>query len=211
MYRYKGLALLWIVYFFAILFVGWGSQEISYHFDEIAVVNTTQSWASFLTCASFQDNSSEVYDCIRSAANQHNDIVRRAYAHQMHPRPLFVGVVTYVTNEIISYSRYSLALNLAFCIQNHYTLHILDEYSMIDDMDEYDVRWNKVNALLQGMSDDGFAWDADYLLWVDADLIFLNLDYSIQDLVTKHSDASIIVSSEHAGMYANASFINTFA
>eukprot|EP01031_Cornospumella_fuschlensis_P024370 gene24370-29464_t len=66
-------------------------------------------------------------------------------------------------------------------------------------MDRYDVRWNKVNALIQGVADGGFAWDVDYLLWIDADLTFLDLDYSIQSLVVSYRDAQIIVSSEHAG------------
>ncbi|RYY73451.1 hypothetical protein EON63_20070 [archaeon] len=163
------------------------------------VINTTQSWTAFLACSKLQNHPSELYDCIRTAANQHNQLIRHAYAHQLYPRPLFIGVVTYVTADIISYSCYTLALTFAFAIHNHYTLHILDEYSILDDMDAYDVRWNKVNALLQGMSEGGFAWDVDYLLWVDADLVFLDLDYSIQSLVTKYSDAHIIVSSEHAG------------
>ena len=67
--------------------------------------------------------------------------------------------------------------------------------------DPRDVRWNKVKILSEGMRTWGKGMD--YLLWVDADLVFLDMSFDIiQDIVydtSLHRGGEMFMSAESAG------------
>lgn len=113
------------------------------------------------------------------------------------PLPMAVCVVTYVTEDILDYAKYALAINAIYGELHNYHLrihHPNDSYG--GALDEYDVRWNKVKLLYDAISEsDKWTEDCDYALWLDADLIVLNMNFSLMDIVSDHSDAHIIASS----------------
>ena len=107
--------------------------------------------------------------------------------------------MTYASLDISAYTAYSLAINMAYCErQNCSFVYLNDESANYCPMD---VRWNKVKILAEGMKTWGRGMD--YLLWLDADLIFLDMNFDIiGDIVSNtsiHHGGEIFMSAESAG------------
>jgi tetratricopeptide (TPR) repeat protein len=67
------------------------------------------------------------------------------------------------------------------------------------DLDHYDARWNKIKLLYDAIQPNGWGQHCDYVMWVDADWIVLDMKWDIAAIVSAHPTANIIVSAEHAG------------
>lgn len=127
---------------------------------------------------------------------------------------LRLAMVTYATSEITNYSAYSFAINLAYAQHNGYSLLYLDDNSGAN-YEPTDARWNKVKILEQallspsnraassrrsirssGGEEDillqGWASTADYLIWLDADLVILDFNLRIEQLATAYPHAHIL-------------------
>jgi tetratricopeptide (TPR) repeat protein len=111
---------------------------------------------------------------------------------------LGVGLVTYATSDIWEYTAFSLAVNQAYAEQNGYVMVHLDEKTSNYDKD--DARWNKVKILEEAIHPEtGWARDLDYVMWLDADLIFLDLGMRLEKVAAEYPKAHVIMSAEHAG------------
>ena len=110
-----------------------------------------------------------------------------------------IGLVTYATENIWNYTAYSFAVNEIYAEHNNYVMLHLDEGSS-NNYDPIDSRWNKVKILEEALDpENGWARDYEWVVWVDADAIILDMDMKIEEVVASHPDAHLLVSAEHAG------------
>ena len=110
-----------------------------------------------------------------------------------------VGLVTYATRDIWNYSTYSFAVNEVYAEANGYVMKHLDESSS-PHYDLYDSRWNKVKILEEALDPvDGWARHLEWLVWLDADAIVLDMDLRIEKIVASYPYANVLMSAEHAG------------
>ena len=106
-----------------------------------------------------------------------------------------IGIVSYATKNIWNYAAYAMAINSAYAEYNGYTLTILDESS--GSFEDSDSRWNKVAILERALNPiKGWAQDMDYLVWIDADLVFLDFSFRLESVVSeaRNPKAHIFVS-----------------
>jgi tetratricopeptide (TPR) repeat protein len=113
-------------------------------------------------------------------------------------RLLGVGIVTYATENIWDYTAYSLAVNEVYAEHNGYIMLHLDPATA--KFDAFDARWNKIKILEKAIDPvDGWARNLDYVMWVDADLIFLDIGLRLEQVAAANPKAHVIISAEHAG------------
>ena len=75
------------------------------------------------------------------------------------------------------------------------------------DMDE-DVRWAKVQLLMQALDPaSGWARESSFLVWVDADLLVLDLGLSIEQVGEQYPHADLIASADVRMGYINSGFL----
>ena len=90
-----------------------------------------------------------------------------------------IGVVTYVSKSILEFGAYATAITAAYCEHHGYFFKVphYDEYNF----ESKDMRWNKVLIMLDML----LTWgkDFEYLVWIDADMIVLNMSYSLRNIV----------------------------
>eukprot|EP00981_Chlorochromonas_danica_P006590 scaffold1435_cov162-Ochromonas_danica.AAC.24 len=151
---------------------------------------------------------------MKEVARLHEQSMHYQLAHENRPQRLHIGLVTVVTSDILPYAAYAIAANLFYAIHNQYIFHIVDlsnnnnddndndqnrreKVEEVDHWDRYDVRWNKVKALSHAFSN--WAADCDYLLWVDADLIMLDMNFKMEELIRLYPEEHLIASAEHSG------------
>lgn len=121
-----------------------------------------------------------------------------------------IALVTYASDDILDYAAYSFAVNSAYAEHNGYEIFFMspDTGSNYEPRDQ---RWNRVKIIDDALNKvDGWLKDVDYVVWIDADLIFIDLDLSIKDLVAEYPEYDIIISAErHAetGVANTGSFI----
>ncbi|KAJ1436071.1 hypothetical protein B484DRAFT_263397, partial [Ochromonadaceae sp. CCMP2298] len=113
---------------------------------------------------------------------------------------LSVGIVTFATRSIWSYAAYAFAVNFAYAQHNGYSIVLMDETTVDAAAVDADSRWTKVRVLLDALDPlTGWAKDMDYLVWVDADLVFLDFQLRLEQLAAEFPRAHILASAEHAG------------
>ena len=144
-----------------------------------------------------------------------------------------VTMYTYVTDSITKYSSYATAINAVYAEQNRYNFHILGRQAQMKSAgydvkpDPYagalDARWNKVHILLQALEQQQDGMDqnygtvdndeltpaSQYVAWVDADLVILDMGMRIELIGQEYPDADIIMSRDlvHAEFVSNSGFI----
>ena len=107
-----------------------------------------------------------------------------------------LALVTYATRDILSYAAYSLSVNTVFASLHNYPYFIMSPETG-SEYDSFDQRWNRVNILLEGLAgSNNFLADFEYIIWFDADLIFLDFQFKFEELIAKHHNMDIIISSE---------------
>jgi hypothetical protein len=113
---------------------------------------------------------------------------------------LKLGIVSFATSDITHYTSYAFATNLAYALHNGYSILFYDE-TMTETYDTEDVRWYKIKILLDAMDPvKGWAKDLDYLVWVDADLIFLDLDFRLESVVSSFPFGHMYASAGNTSM-----------
>lgn len=124
-----------------------------------------------------------------------------SYRHQQGvlQTPGGIGLVTYATTDIWNYSAYSFAVNEIYSESHGYVMRHLDENSG-PSYDQYDSRWNKVKALEEAIEPkNGWGKKLDWIVWLDADAIVLDMNLQIEKVTAAYPDAHILMSAEHAG------------
>jgi hypothetical protein len=90
-------------------------------------------------------------------------------------------------------------VNEVYAEANGYVMKHLDESSS-PHYDVYDSRWNKVKILEEALNPaNGWARHLDWLVWLDADAIVLDMDLRIEKIVASYPYANVLMSAEHAG------------
>jgi galactosyl transferase GMA12/MNN10 family len=105
-------------------------------------------------------------------------------------------LMTYATDDIHDYASYSLAVNSLYAENKGYSFKFLSpqQGSQYYANDE---RWNKVRILMESIdSKTGWGIDFDYVCFLDADLIVLDMDLDLEELVTRHSWADMLISQD---------------
>jgi hypothetical protein len=106
------------------------------------------------------------------------------------------GFVSYITKDIWNYSAYSFAINEAYAEHHRIPYMITHATASIDDTQ--DVRWNKIAALTTALQ-SSWSDELDYIVWLDADVIFLDMHMDLQAIVKKQKTAHIIASGDSGG------------
>jgi len=164
-------------------------------------------------------SSLSLISCVNESADINRHRVEHAIASGGGPS-LGVAIVTYSTNSIFDYASYSFAINEAYAEHNGYIMKLLDDTSADDEYDKEDPRWNKVKILERAIDPvggnhpilinnnsyctttttaTGWAKDLDYVMWVDADLVFLDMNMRIEQIAASYPKAHILVSAENHG------------
>lgn len=148
-------------------------------------------------CCLHIDNAVELMQCTNASAYNNMERILSNIRNNGGPT-LGVGIVTYATENIWDYTAYSLAVNEAYAEHNGYIMVHLDPSTA--KFDQYDARWNKIKILEEALHPErGWARDLDYLMWVDADLIFLDMGMRLEKIAAEHPQAHVLMSAEHAG------------
>lgn len=139
------------------------------------------------SCCSVTDHSSRLFDCVNSSVLAVNTRIFDEIYRNGGPT-LAVGIVTFGTDNIKNYTAFSYAVNAAYADHNNYILHLSDPAT--SNFDTYDSRWSKVKILEDALDPDhGWARDLDYVMWVDADLIFLDMGMRLEKIAADHPAA----------------------
>lgn len=134
--------------------------------------------------------------CTNASSLRQQQNVARVKSNQVGAS---IGLVTYATKDIWNYTAYSFAVNEIYAEHNNYIMLHLDERSS-DNYDPFDSRWNKVKILEEAIDPgDGWARHLDWVVWMDADAVVLDMDLRIEEVVAPYPEAHLLVSAEHAG------------
>ena len=158
---------------------------------------------SVINCCEL-NNFIELIKCVNiSSINNKNQIEQ--YISIGGGPSLGIGIVTYSTSDIFDYSSYSFAVNEAYSEHNGYILKLIDNLNNNNNNDDdiyetNDPRWNKVKILEMAIDPmNGWAKDLDYVMWIDADLIFLDMNLRIEQVAASYPKAHILISAENHG------------
>lgn len=136
--------------------------------------------------------------CVNNSAAMHITDLDKSNGIIGSGPTLGVGIVTYATKNIWNYTAFAFAINEAYAEHNRYKFVISDPE--LANYDNYDSRWNKVKLLDRALDPEtGWARNLDYVLWVDADLVFLDMGLRLEKVAADYPKAHIFASSEHAG------------
>jgi len=161
----------------------WYVQDCCSVVNEHADVKNVD-WSRLMRCVneSSHRNTAEVFDNLYAGGGP----------------TLGVALVTYATPDIWEYTAYSLAINEVYAEHNGYIMRHLDPST--SDYDKRDARWNKVKILEEAIHPDtGWARDLTYVVWVDADLVVMDMGLRLEKVAAEFPRAHIILSAEHAG------------
>jgi hypothetical protein len=101
-----------------------------------------------------------------------------------------IAIVSYATMDISGYAAYSFAVDQVYSEHNGYLLKLAD--SVTSNYEPKDARWNKVKILDVALQT--WAKDSDYIVWLDADLIMLDLSMRIEKITSEYPHGEIWVS-----------------
>ena len=154
---------------------------------------------SFKECCDFvleNDNVDDLYSCLN-------------VSQPMKPKD--IAVISYATTNIKNYAAYSFAINSHYLLTpsssstfSPYSFHIYSEFTG-HNYEPRDQRWNRVKILIDSLDQTkGLMKDVEYIMWIDADLIFIdndqegekNSNHYIQEIIEDYDYADIIISAE---------------
>jgi len=155
-------------------------------------------------CCDKLDSPEELIRCANSSISMSRQTLSKSK----------VAIFTYVSSDvegqfamtdIWSFASYQIALLSAYAEQNHYTFRLLTEADTTGQPREHDVRWYKVSLLLAALnSTSGWAREADFLVWVDADAIFLDFGMKVESIAEQYPYAHMIASADVRQGYINS-------
>jgi len=111
---------------------------------------------------------------------------------------LSFAIIMFATKSVWEYASYAIAINTYYAQMHGYAIRFFhhNRYEPADD------RWVKVKIVLEAM--DTWASTYDYVAWIDADAIFLNLDFDLEAFVKSHSDRYHMLVSADGGSISHA-------
>ena len=148
------------------------------------------------TCCEYLEEPTELMTCVKNLnLSDRNDTV--------------VAVVTYVSKSIYEYASFAVAVQAVYSEHNNYTFQIQTSENG-NNFEPIDQRWNKVKILSNALdASNGWARHVDYIVWLDADLIIMDLGMRFEVIGRAYPDADIIMSNDLGGSldFANSGVI----
>ena len=136
-------------------------------------------------CCSFKSNYTELLNCVSKSAEQN-----LVDGWNINSNSKKFAFVTYGTDDVIEYSSYAFAVNEAYAEQNNILFNMADP--AVSNYEPADVRWNKVKILESSLNT--WASDCDYIVWLDADLIIIDIFLDLNVIIKKNPKAELIAS-----------------
>lgn len=114
------------------------------------------------------------------------------YSNWERPGPsMSVVIVTRMTKEIYDYGSWSLLLQAAYAEVNGYSMLKM----RVKDSETPDYQFHrKLVPMIEAL--EGDAYHADYLVWMDADLVILDFEMRIEQIAVEYPKAHIIMSAD---------------
>ena len=190
-----------ILFFLILLFFSCSSSCSSSSSSSLSSFSPL-SHSSAVCCQ--QTNAFALYQCIQetTASATATAAATSTETSSKHPR---IHLITYLSYDIVPYAAYAIAINLAYATRNGYGFQVLDEFD--SNFEPRDQRWNRVKILLNRLDSalkrksstengSGSEMESEYLVWVDADLIFTNHSHILSSYIASHPSADILISAE---------------
>lgn len=122
-----------------------------------------------------------LFDCVNSSLSRPERAVGKPS----------IAVVTVLTSHVKSYASFAVAINAAYLEFHQHKFHIHTD-EKLSGYDRNDHRWNKVKVVLEAM--ETWAVTYDYIVWIDADLVFLDFQFQIESILERYLAAEMIFS-----------------
>jgi hypothetical protein len=136
-------------------------------------------------CCKYVNDTKQLLPCASETAVFNN----HAKSHKF-------AIVKYSTNNLLEYAAYSMAINTAYAEMNDYEIVLLTPKDGAE-YDTNDQRWNKVKILEVALDPvNGWAREMDYVVWIDTDLIFLDMGMKLELVAEEYSSFDMIFSSD---------------
>ncbi len=160
------------------------------------------------------DDIKSLKKCVMSTALRHNSNILPTHAPYLvrkHGPKLLISFITRASPEIDEYASYSLLSNILYMKLHDYGYIIeenIDNSSKFKDDYEY---YRKLAPILESLIDTSTSYptvtnQCDYLVWIDADVVILDVNFKIENIINKFPKANIIMSADVSAI-ANTGFI----
>ena len=116
--------------------------------------------------------------------------------HAMSPAQGWFALVTYASDNIMGYARWSYAVQHAFAEWQGLPLYRRSPGSG-HNFEPRDERWNKIKIVRDLMEEDAVN-EGSYVVWMDADLILLDLNWRLDDIIAMYASHDLIISRDSA-------------
>jgi hypothetical protein len=105
-------------------------------------------------------------------------------------------LISYVSFDILDYAAYSIGINQMYAYMNNYQFKVYNESD--SNYEPRDQRWNRVKLLLNELdkNDDVNPNKVNYIVWFDADLVFLDFRHTIESIIIDNPNVDMILSAE---------------
>lgn len=150
-------------------------------------------------CCALSSSSSSLYEC-----------VKRQSTYAQAGSDSAVRLLTFVSDGIVHYAAYAVGVNAAYAEHNSYKFDIVGHPER-PKMEE-DARWNKVRLLWEAVNESLIASTSErqaYVVWLDADLVVLDISMRIELVAAQNPKADIIMSRDiaRADFVSNSGFV----
>jgi hypothetical protein len=136
-------------------------------------------------CCRFLSDESKLLNCANQSAFQHLSSSNPSLA-----------VVSYSTEGILGYGAYSMAINTYFAQLHGYGMNLLTP-GRGAQYEPRDQRWNKVKILIDALDPiTGWARDVQFIVWLDSDLIVLDMGLKLEDVAYENPSYDMIFSAD---------------
>ena len=149
-------------------------------------------------CCKYLSNHIELLKCTNSTLKTFTDenLNLIPYINNQSGPRLYIGLLSRATYEIFSYSAYSLFAQAIYASYNGYSL-----FPLQPDTDQIDYKYHrKIVPILNALNNSQLAYHSDYIVWMDADAIILDLNMRIEQLVSKFPSAHIFMSADTSSL-----------
>lgn len=103
---------------------------------------------------------------------------------------LGVGIIIPFKEASQNHSVYSLAINEYYARRNGYALKIVDDYVDDNNVGDFRITWNAVKHLRDALTT--WAKDYEYVLYMEADVIPLDMKYRLEELAVRYKKSNMI-------------------
>lgn len=135
-----------------------------------------------------QSSTNTLNKCMNESSNKHTaDILQTVQSSDNIPR---VGIISFATTDIWSYSTFSSSVHQAYAENNNYIYQSYHDSSLYDTND---MRWVKVKIIEEAIHPElGRARNMKYVMWIDADALIVDMNLRIEKVFDDYPEAHFI-------------------